>query len=237
MSRTYQQKLDQLDDLRRFECLSEAEYRRLKQELLVTEGPPAIEKRPGFTGLGIATAHGTIRVEPTTAANCPHCGRIIEGIHLCTNYTAPEKGSLVALWDRELQAARKRIDEVWSSGDYIYRVGEYDEREPVASVDESDVAWSLWCTDPRVEAFVERVSDWPNPGGPTDCPCIEGEPCPKCDPHSERYERCLHLAWERDEGGWRTEAEKRAGEMMRVILDNEHAPEEDTDLQGPARDE
>jgi hypothetical protein len=122
MSRTYQQKLDQLDDLRRFECLSEAEYRRLKQELLVTEGPPAIEKRPGFTGLGIATAHGPIRVEPTTAANCPHCGRIIEGIHLCTNYTAPEKGSLVALWDRELQAARKRIDEVWSSGDYIYRM-------------------------------------------------------------------------------------------------------------------
>lgn len=227
MTRTYQQKLDQLDDLRKYEIIDEASYRRLKQQLVVDHGPPTIEKRPGFTGLEIATAHGPIRVEPTTAANCPHCGRLIDGIHLCTNYAAPQKGALVDLWTRELESARKRIDEIWSSGDYMYRVGEYDEREPVASVDQSDLAWSFWCTDPRVEAFVERVSDWPAPGNNlTDCPCVEGEPCAKCDPHTERYQRCLDLAWERDEGGWRTEAERRAEEMMRVILDNETDPTE-----------
>lgn len=78
------------------------------------------------------------------------------------------------------------------------------------------VARALFRTDPRAIAFVESVSDhlcWPS---------YEG-----ADINYERLEDAWAKAWERNEGGLRTEAQSRARAMLDVI--RESAPSEGSD--------
>jgi hypothetical protein len=70
---------------------------------------------------------------------------------------------------------------------------------------EGHLAKLVWMTDPRVGRFIARVSD-----------CIMKE-----DPRHHvfnvtRYARAREKAWERNEGGWRAEAEARAKDMFVV---------------------
>jgi hypothetical protein len=69
---------------------------------------------------------------------------------------------------------------------------------------EEQLAKLLWRTDVRVSDFLARVADHRVVDGPSEA--TDGG----------RLQRAREIAWERNEGGWRTEAEARAKDMFVV---------------------
>lgn len=66
------------------------------------------------------------------------------------------------------------------------------------------LAKALFRTDARAVVFVDGVADCGNYAGEYE----------DWDYSDERLERAWAVAWERNEGGWRTEAETRAREVI-----------------------
>jgi hypothetical protein len=178
--------------------------------------PVRLAKRHGFEAMEIQTAHGTLRVEPTTSPMCPHCGALVGTIHLCTKERPA--GALVALWERELEAARAKLDTVWAARDDApcEGCGYLAQGLPLANL-----ARALFEASDAVHLYVLAQSD------------LSYEDTP-----DERFRRNMDLAYARGvfgyepEHDWADDAWLTAEAVLRILRQKWASH-----LQGPAKDE
>ncbi len=88
-------------------------------------------------------------------------------------------------------------------GDWIRMASPLVDEEEEDPEDEIDrFSWLLFQTDPRVIEFVRRVSETT-----AEIRAADGWE------HNERFQTALCIAWDRNEGGWRDECERRGAWM------------------------
>jgi hypothetical protein len=94
----------------------------------------------------------------------------------------------------------------------LHDAKDYAEREEARAsvrptVTESRLAWSVFCSDPEVLAFVRVVGEVPPAEPAYDYASVA----------QQREDRALRIAWARNEKGWAHRARLRAHQMLRTL--------------------
>jgi hypothetical protein len=84
---------------------------------------------------------------------------------------------------------------------------EHRERNARPTITESRLAWSVFCSDPEVLAFVRVVGEVPPAEPAYDYASVA----------QQREDRALRIAWARNEKGWAHRARLRAHQMLRTL--------------------